>query len=77
MKQTIINHDTFDPSVLAMLRKSFDDVWDQIGPRTDDESRERVKEAVADAIMTVARLGQKSPEQIFIYALSKAHNALV
>jgi len=26
-------------------------VWDEIGPRTDEHSRQRVKEAVADAVL--------------------------
>ncbi len=59
---------------LAQIR---DEVWDEIGPRTDDQSRERVREVVVDAITAMAKPGQRSPELIFVYALSRAKNALV
>jgi hypothetical protein len=66
-----------DLSLSTFLSQINDEVWDEIGPRTDEHSRERVRAAVNDAIIAIVEAGQRSPELIFVYALSKAKDALV
>ena len=47
-----------------------------IGPRTDEHSRERVKEAVADAVLNGLEGSPRRPDEVFAYALAKGRDSL-
>jgi hypothetical protein len=62
--------------MLKVLRDAFDLAIDDLGTRVTDTNREKVHEAVAGAIMDLAKAGQTDLQQLRRYAVDKGRNVL-
>jgi hypothetical protein len=66
----------FDPATLRILYAAFDTVWDRVAQFTDASSCDRVREAIAVALIDMASAGQRDPDRLASYALDRARAAL-
>jgi hypothetical protein len=76
MTQDPFSAHTFDPETLRVLFGVFDAVWKRIEGRTDASNRERVRDAIAVAIVDLAKVGQLDPRLLEAYATDRAYAAL-
>jgi hypothetical protein len=49
---------SFPPHLLARLQGAFDDVWEEVSPRINDANRDQVSAAIAEALVSLAGVGQ-------------------
>ncbi len=66
----MLQTDDFDADTAAMLREVYDKVCAQYVSLAPDE--QRMREAIAAAILAIAGNGQRKPERILRYARFKA-----
>jgi len=70
--QNLNSPDAFDPGELALLRRVFDDVWNELAPHTGAELHNATKNAIAAAIMHAAIGGERDPERLWCYAMARS-----
>ena len=61
-RDTLAKH-SFPPHLLARLEGAFDDVWKEVSPRINDANRDQVSAAIADALVSLAGVGQHDRER--------------
>jgi hypothetical protein len=63
---------SFDPEVLAVLHRAFDDVWLQLEGRTALAIRDATRDAIATALIQAAIGGERDPEKLWCHAMNRA-----
>jgi hypothetical protein len=66
----------FDPEILSALCAAIDDAITVLGAQLDDSNRQRVHEAIAIAVIDLAKAGQRDPERLSRYAIDKGRQAV-
>jgi hypothetical protein len=69
--------DSFDAETLALMRKAFDEAWEEIGfaLARDDFDPSGVRTLMALRIMAAVRDGERDPERLKELALRAIENA--
>lgn len=67
---------SFDSEILRALCAAIDDAITVLGAKIDDSNRQRVHEAIAVAVIDLARTGQRDPVRLSRYAMDKGRQAL-
>src|SRR5262245_3036109 len=62
----------FDPDVLAVLNRAFDDVWLQLEGQTALAIRDATRDAIATALIQAARGGERDSERLRNHAMNRA-----
>ena len=62
----------FSATQLAVLRAIHDSILNEVCEKLTGENQRRVQEAVASAIMEMAKAGQFDPEQLRAHGLRRA-----
>jgi hypothetical protein len=68
--------DGFDPELQKMLREAYAHVLSDLSTNTLDGQRKAVETAVAEALVSLAKAGQRNPDQLRHYATYKGRQAL-
>ena len=63
---------SFDPDILAVLNRAFDDLWLQLEGQTALAIRDATRDAIATALIQAATGGERDPEKLWCYAMSRA-----
>jgi hypothetical protein len=63
---------SFDPDVLAVLYRAFDDVWLQLEGQTEPALHDATRDAIATALIQAAMAGERDPEKLRCYAMNRA-----
>jgi len=63
---------SFDPDVLAVLNRAFDDVWLQLEGQTALAIRDATRDAIATALIQAAMGGERDAEKLWSHAMSRA-----
>ena len=67
----------FDRSTVVMLRRVLEEAWLLIGSRFKGPLAEKVgRMNIADGILALAKAGQRDPDVLKFYAVSRARNLL-
>jgi len=69
------NH-SFDPATLRTLYEAFDSVWRLVEARADRSNHGRVRDAIAVALIKLAKTGQRDPDRLEAHAMDQAVRAL-
>ena len=67
---------SFDPETLRALCAAIDDAITVLGAKIDSSNRQRVHEAIAVAVIDLAKTGQRDPVRLGRYAMDKDRQAL-
>ena len=76
MTQDPFSATVFDPQTLRVLYAAFDAAWKNVERHTDASNRKRVRDAIAAAIVDLAKSGQRSAHTLEAYATDRAYAAL-
>ena len=76
MTQDPFSATVFDPQTLRVLYAAFDAAWKNVERHTDASTRRRVRDAIAGAIVDLAKSGQRTPHTLEAYATDRAYAAL-
>ncbi len=76
MAQDKFSAHSFNPELLRQLYAAFQAAWRPIQPHTDAGTREHVRDAIAVAVVEMAKSGEGDLHQIGAYARMQAHIAL-
>jgi len=56
-RDTLTAH-SFPPHLVDRLQGAFDAVWKEVSPRINDANRDQVSGAIAEALISLAHVGQ-------------------
>jgi hypothetical protein len=76
MTQDPFSATVFDPQTLRVLYAAFDAAWKNVERHTDASTCRRVRDAIAGAIVDLAKSGQRTPHTLEAYATDRAYAAL-
>jgi hypothetical protein len=62
----------FEPDMLAVLYRAFDDVWSELRSKTDPAVHEVTRNAIATALMQAALGGELDPAKLRSHAMGRA-----
>jgi hypothetical protein len=63
---------SFDPEALRVLYTVFDAAWKSVEERTSAADRQRVRDAIAEAVVALALFGERNPGVLEAYATDQA-----
>ena len=66
----------FDPELQKVLRETFAHALSDLTPEITDGNRAAVEAAVSDALIALAKVGQRNPEQLRHYGVYKGRQLL-
>ena len=67
-----IGYEIRDPETLGLLYRAFDAAWKAVAPQTPAADHERVRDAIAQAVVALAQSGQLAPNVLEVYAKEQA-----
>jgi hypothetical protein len=76
MGREILNAQSFPPHLVDRLQGAFDDVLREMSPHITDANRDEVSAAIAEALVSLAHVGQHGRQRLWIYALAQAKIAI-
>jgi hypothetical protein len=63
---------SFDPVTLGVLYRAFEAAWKAVAQQTPAADYERVRDAIALAVVALAQSGQLAPTVLEVYAKEQA-----